>query len=86
MLTVVKGAKKNSVPSKVIPRAPSAYNLFVKENFQQVSTQMAADGLKPSVVTCSPLLRAKWTALSQVEKENYESRAAAAKEEVERQR
>lgn len=71
--TKAKAKKEKSTTKAPSKRAPSAYNLFVKEMSASISSGTAADRVKR--------LAQDWKTLSAADKAPYESQAAALKEE-----
>jgi len=75
---------KNATKPKVerAPRAPSAYNLFLKDSFSAEKAKPANKNAKASEVM--KMVAAQWSALAPSNKKKFEDAAAKAKAELQR--
>lgn len=66
---------------KLITRAPSAYNLYVKSTYSKVSDELRAKGnAKPSLADCTAIVRDRWTKLPEREKQQFQAESEKIKE------
>eukprot|EP00197_Chlamydomonas_leiostraca_P015605 CAMPEP_0202870258 /NCGR_PEP_ID=MMETSP1391-20130828/15131_1 /ASSEMBLY_ACC=CAM_ASM_000867 /TAXON_ID=1034604 /ORGANISM="Chlamydomonas leiostraca, Strain SAG 11-49" /LENGTH=323 /DNA_ID=CAMNT_0049550775 /DNA_START=16 /DNA_END=987 /DNA_ORIENTATION=- len=87
VLPVVRSIKADgeaAKATKTYKRAPSAFNLFTKAKYSQVTQELGVNGTKPQLAECSARLREMWEGMSDAEKAPYMKEAASVKEALEK--
>lgn len=82
LVCTVQAVREQGTSKKVLKRAPSAFNLFVKAKFKDVQAQLSKNGSKPGLPECSAQLRDMWAKLSESDKAPFADQAAEAKAEL----